>query len=80
VRDLLAKAGGNVKQITTHDGTVLTTPFSFGDLYHRHADSWRVPARESLLVDASDPKDEKDSIMIPCGNVRQIDALPLRIL
>ena len=49
VRGLLANANGNVNQIETRDGTVLTNPFSFEDLYHRYADSWRVPSNESLL-------------------------------
>lgn len=49
VRGLLANANGNVNEIATRDGIVLTNPFSFEGLYHRYADSWRVPANESLL-------------------------------
>jgi hypothetical protein len=49
VRGLIANANGNVNQIETRDGTVLTNPFRFEDLYHRYADSWRVASSESLL-------------------------------
>jgi len=49
VRGLLANADGDVNKIATRDGTVLTNPFSFEDLYHRYADSWRVASNESLL-------------------------------
>jgi hypothetical protein len=49
VRGLLANAGGNVNQIATRDGRVLTTPFAFDELYQGYADSWRVPPEESLL-------------------------------
>ena len=49
VHGLLANANENVNRIAARDGTVLTMPFSFEDLYHRYADSWRVPANESLL-------------------------------
>jgi hypothetical protein len=49
VRGLIANHNGNVNQIEARDGTVLTTPFPFQDLYHRYADSWRVSPRESLL-------------------------------
>jgi hypothetical protein len=46
---LLANADGNVNKIAARDGTVLTNPFSFDDLYRRYGESWRVPAGESLL-------------------------------
>lgn len=49
VRGLIANANGNVNQIETRDGTVLTNPFPFEDLYHHYADSWRVASGESLL-------------------------------
>ncbi len=49
VRGLLANVGGNVNQIQARDGVLLTSPFSFADLYGHYADSWRVPAKESLL-------------------------------
>jgi hypothetical protein len=49
VRGLLANANGNVNDIATRDGIVLTNPFSFQDLYHQYADSWRVSSNESLL-------------------------------
>lgn len=61
VRGLLANANGNVGEIQTRAGSVLTanlTPdgalmrgtFAFDDLYHPYADSWRIPARDSLLA------------------------------
>jgi hypothetical protein len=31
------------------DGTILTRPVSFNDLYYRYGDSWRVPEKESLV-------------------------------
>jgi hypothetical protein len=46
VRGIFANAIGNVNEIETRDGTVLTNPFSFEDLYHRYAESWRVPSNE----------------------------------
>jgi hypothetical protein len=49
VRGLIANANGNVNQIETRDGTVLTNPFPFEDLYHHYAGSWRVASGESLL-------------------------------
>lgn len=49
VRGLIANPNGNINQIAARDGTVLTNPFPFADLYHRYADSWRVPRGESLL-------------------------------
>jgi hypothetical protein len=49
VRGLLANANGNANEIEASDGTVLTAPFSFDDLYHHYADSWRVASGDSLL-------------------------------
>jgi hypothetical protein len=49
VRGLVANANGNVNQVEARDGTVLSTPFQFEELYHRFGDSWRVRADESLL-------------------------------
>ncbi len=49
VHGLIANPNGNVNQIETRDGTVLTNPFSFDDLYHRFADSWRVSGDASML-------------------------------
>jgi hypothetical protein len=49
VRGILANANGNVNEIEARDGSVLTAPFGFADLYHHYAESWSVPARESLL-------------------------------
>ena len=49
VQGLIANAKGNVNQIETRDHFVLTKAFNFEDLYHRFADSWRVPAEASML-------------------------------
>jgi len=49
VHGLIANPNGNVNQIETRDGVVLTKPFSFDDLYHRFADSWRVSGDASML-------------------------------
>lgn len=59
VRGLIANANGNVNQIETRDGNVLTNPFSFEDLYHRYADSWRVASSESLLSVCGDKEVER---------------------
>jgi hypothetical protein len=48
-RGLIANANGNVNQIETRDHHVLTAPFTFDDLYHRFADSWRVAPGKSML-------------------------------
>ena len=48
-KGLLVSANGNVNQIAARDGTVLTSPFSFDEIYGPYADSWRVSAEESLL-------------------------------
>lgn len=45
----LANANGNVNQIATSGGTVLTAPFPFGPFYQSFAQSWRVAPEESLL-------------------------------
>lgn len=49
VHGVLANPNGNVNQIETREGMVLTNPFSFNDLYHRFADSWRVSGDASML-------------------------------
>ena len=61
VKGLLANANGNVNQIAARDGTVLTNPFKFEQLYGHFADSWRVPPKESLLHACGD-KDLKNGI------------------
>jgi hypothetical protein len=54
VKGLIANADGNVNQIAARDGTVLTNPFNFEQLYHPFADSWRVSPKESLLHTCGD--------------------------
>ena len=39
---LLANPNGNINQLGMRDGTILTRPVSFKDLYYRYGDSWRV--------------------------------------
>ncbi|HVE81668.1 MAG TPA: hypothetical protein VND93_02425 [Myxococcales bacterium] len=61
VRGLIANANGNVNQIAARDGTVLTSPFPFADLYRRIGESWRVAPRESLLaVCGGEPSEVKN--------------------
>jgi len=43
--------GRDNTEIVTRDGTVLTRPVSLDELYTKFGDSWRVPAKESLLCD-----------------------------
>lgn len=59
VHGLIVNPNDNVNQIEARDGTVLTKAFPFEDLYHRYADSWRVPPRESLLSVCSDKEIER---------------------
>lgn len=49
VRGLLANANGNLDQLATSNGAVLTEPFSFDTLYGRYGQSWRVKPGQSLL-------------------------------
>ena len=56
VHGLIANPNGNVNQIETREGVVLTNPFSFDDLYHRFADSWRVSGEASMLSDCNADK------------------------
>src|SRR6266852_3046932 len=49
VHGVLANPFGNVNQIETRGGIALTNAFSFNDLYHRFADSWRVSGEASML-------------------------------
>ena len=50
VRGLLANANGDVNQLATREGRTLRNPFSFEELYHPYADSWRVRPRDSLVT------------------------------
>jgi von Willebrand factor type D domain len=49
VKGLLANAKGNVNQLASRDGIVLTNPFTFKELYSTYGDSWRVPPKDSLF-------------------------------
>jgi hypothetical protein len=60
VRGILANARGSISEIAARDGSVLSAPFPFADLYHHYADSWRVPAKESLLSVCGEGKREPD--------------------
>ena len=59
VTGLLANADGNVNKIAARDGTVLTNPFPFEDLYNRYGESWRVKSNESLLSVCGDKNVER---------------------
>jgi hypothetical protein len=54
----LFNPNGNIQQIATRDGSLLTAPFPFVDLYHHYADSWAVPREESLLDTCGERKVE----------------------
>jgi hypothetical protein len=73
VKGLLANANGNVNQIAARDGTVLTNPFNFEQLYHHFADSWRVSPKESLLHTCGD-KDLKIGIPEKPFYARDLDS------
>lgn len=50
VHGLLGNANGNTADdITTRNGTLLSQPVSFADLYRSYGESWQVPRGESLL-------------------------------
>jgi hypothetical protein len=49
VRGLLANANEGVTSIAASDGTVLTAPFPFDEIYGHYGESWRVPEDESML-------------------------------
>jgi len=59
VTGLLSNAENNVNKIAARDGTVLTNPFSFDELYHRYGESWRVTPNESLLSACGDRNVER---------------------
>ncbi len=49
VRGLIANANGKVNEIEDGAGHVLTAPVPFNILYGQFAESWRVPANQSIL-------------------------------
>lgn len=79
VRGLLANARNNPRAIESRGGVILTAPFHFNPFYHVYGDSWRVPARQSLLnvcggkVVSGDPR----NLMYP-GNINPQLAGPAR--
>jgi hypothetical protein len=57
VSGLLANPNGNAHQLAMSNGTVLSTPLSFTDLYQRYGESWRVAPANSLLTECgSEPE------------------------
>jgi hypothetical protein len=50
-RGLLGNPNGTANALATANGTVLTIPVSFTDLYHSYADSWLVQPNQSLFTD-----------------------------
>jgi len=59
VSGLLANVQDDVNKIAARDGTVLTHPFAFSDLYGRFAESWRVEPNESMLSVCGDKEVER---------------------
>jgi hypothetical protein len=51
VHGLYANAGTSPTALASPDGTVFHAPFAFDSFYQKYADSWRVPAKDSLLSD-----------------------------
>ena len=49
VQGLLVNVKGDPNLIATRDGKVLKNPFSFEELYHPYADSWRINPSDSML-------------------------------
>ncbi|TPL49566.1 VWD domain-containing protein [Mesorhizobium sp. B2-4-6] len=49
VEGLLANPKNDVNLLATREGRILKTPFSFEDIYHPYAESWRVDPKDSLL-------------------------------
>lgn len=74
VHGLLANAGATVNALESRAGAVFTAPFAFNQLYGTYGDSWRVPARQSLLL----PCGKK----VATGNPKQLfyaDNLPAKL-
>jgi hypothetical protein len=61
VTGLLANANNNVHQIAARDGTVLTAPFVFGELYGPYGTSWRVPPLQDTLLSVCGSITENDN-------------------
>jgi len=51
VHGLLANAGTDVTALATRGGAVIHAPFAFNTFYGKYAESWRVPIKDSLLID-----------------------------
>jgi hypothetical protein len=49
VQGLLANAGNSNNAIESRNGTVLTAPFAFNEIYGPYGNSWLVPANQDLL-------------------------------
>jgi hypothetical protein len=49
VQGLLANAGNSDNAIESRNGTVLTAPFAFNEIYGPYGNSWLVPANQDLL-------------------------------
>jgi hypothetical protein len=52
-KGLLGNPTGNAHELFAANGTLLSEPVSFADLYQMYGDSWRVPAGKSLFAAAS---------------------------
>ena len=76
VHGLLANANDNINQLATRDGTVLTAPLSFNDLYNTYGNSWRLKKGDSVLcpakvIDNSNPKQPFDAQSLPAEVARR---------
>jgi hypothetical protein len=49
VQGLLANAGNSDNAIESRNGTILTAPFAFKEIYGPYSNSWLVPADQDLL-------------------------------
>lgn len=51
VHGLLGNAGTDGTALVSRDGAIFRAPFPFDSFYAKYGDSWRVPAKDSLLSD-----------------------------
>jgi hypothetical protein len=54
VQGILTNVKGHPNEIAARTGRTLTAPFAINDLYETYAQSWRVPANDSLLSVCAD--------------------------
>lgn len=78
-RGLLAGVGTDVTALATRDGAVIHAPFAFDTFYHKYGDSWRVPAKDSLLSDCGQVASGDPTNLMYAGNLdpKQAEAAKL---